>query len=472
MADAKSRGGPTKHTYETMPKWDGVYGEYVPDGRRVWNYSRANQVPTLLSLLTPEYQQRMVRQIYHEGVNAAHQWSASYCWPEGFMRQWATGPKPSRIIVTPEVVLFMGSGSGNMWRVVHLNREFPLGSDVPQWYGDTIGFWDGDALITWTANIQGWNQHSSWEWSDELETIEILTPVRDAAGKFIGIDWETVLYDSEALAQPVRILWHRNYQQSWSTADRLGWAECTRPLYPIDGFATQVAPGQVIEYTSSRTCSTGRGRRSGKSISRKTWNGPKQELDLGFQISTCQTEDWQWLSRKLRGDSADVAIFVVILSVALLAPPADAHHSYAMYDGSVYRVFTGVIVRIIPNAAHFEMHFVPLNEKRDALVRDEKGEPLVWVVQMESAGASIQGWHYARELPAGDGLQHGSPSAAGWQTGGRQRRFGSVPMSEGHQARTRQALRLGRGRQAIRGRRDTERNRRRARLNTGCQFIM
>src|SRR6266850_5151576 len=72
-----------------------------------------------------------------------------------------------------------------------------------------------------------------------------------------------------------------------------------------------------------------------------------------------------------------VAILVVILSVGLLTPPADGHHSYAMYDGSVYRVFTGVIVRVIPNAAHFEFHFVPLNEKRDALVRDEKGEPLV-----------------------------------------------------------------------------------------------
>jgi hypothetical protein len=41
MAAAQSRGGPTKHTYETMPKWDGVYGEHVPDGRRVWNYGRA-----------------------------------------------------------------------------------------------------------------------------------------------------------------------------------------------------------------------------------------------------------------------------------------------------------------------------------------------------------------------------------------------------------------------------------------------
>jgi hypothetical protein len=61
-----------------------------------------------------------------------------------------------------------------------------------------------------------------------------------------------------------------------------------------------------------------------------------------------------------------------------------------MYDGSVYRVFTGVIVRVVPNAAHFEFHFVPLNEKRDALVRDEKNEPLVWVIQMESAGEALK----------------------------------------------------------------------------------
>jgi hypothetical protein len=66
------------------------------------------------------------------------------------------------------------------------------------------------------------------------------------------------------------------------------------------------------------------------------------------------------------------------------------HHSYAMYDGSLYRVFTGVIVRIVPNAAHFEIHFVPLNENRDALVRDEKGEQLVWVVQMESAAEAFR----------------------------------------------------------------------------------
>jgi hypothetical protein len=281
LADAQSRGGPSEHTYETMPKWDGVYGEYIPDGRRVWNYGRATQTPTFLSLLTPEYRQRMVRQLYHEGVNAAHQWSASYCWPEGFMRQWATGPKPQRIVVTPEVVLLVGSSSGNIVRTVHLGREFPLGQAIPQWYGDTIGFWDGDALITRTSNVQAWTQHTTWEFSYELETIEILTPVHDRNGTLIGIDWETVIYDSEALEEPVRILWHRDYQQAWDTADRLGWAECTRALYPIDGYATQVAPGQVIEFRVpdmfGRPWAT-----IWKEHFEQQMERPDDELDLGF----------------------------------------------------------------------------------------------------------------------------------------------------------------------------------------------
>jgi uncharacterized protein DUF6152 len=96
-----------------------------------------------------------------------------------------------------------------------------------------------------------------------------------------------------------------------------------------------------------------------------------------------------------------LATLVGIVSVVLLAPPADAHHSYAMYDGSVYRVFTGVVVRVIPNAAHFEMHFVPLNEERNALVRDEKAQPLIWVAQMESAAQAFKDGITRESFPQG-----------------------------------------------------------------------
>jgi hypothetical protein len=61
----------------------------------------------------------------------------------------------------------------------------------------------------------------------------------------------------------------------------------------------------------------------------------------------------------------------------------------------------------VPNAAHFEMHFVPLNEERNALVRDEKGEPLVWVVQMESAAQAFEHGITREAFPQGTVISMG-----------------------------------------------------------------
>ena len=96
-----------------------------------------------------------------------------------------------------------------------------------------------------------------------------------------------------------------------------------------------------------------------------------------------------------------VAALAIVLFAGLLAPTANAHHSYAMYDGTTYKVFTGVVVRIIPNAAHFEIHMVPLNDKRDALVKTEKGDPEVWVLQMESAAQALKDGITKEAFPQG-----------------------------------------------------------------------
>ncbi|HEU4619355.1 MAG TPA: hypothetical protein VFV10_15060 [Gammaproteobacteria bacterium] len=70
-----------------------------------------------------------------------------------------------------------------------------LGEDVPHWYGDTIGFWDHDALITWTSNIQGWYVHGAFEYSNKMQAIEIYSPNRDDNGKFVGLNHEAIFYD-------------------------------------------------------------------------------------------------------------------------------------------------------------------------------------------------------------------------------------------------------------------------------------
>lgn len=63
---------------------------------------------------------------------------------------------------------------------------------VPQWYHETVGFWDGTTLIAWTANIQAWTQHTMFENSGKLEAVEMFTPADDSRGKLLGLDEEAV----------------------------------------------------------------------------------------------------------------------------------------------------------------------------------------------------------------------------------------------------------------------------------------
>jgi hypothetical protein len=257
-AETKKRGGPTEHTYATVPgEWT---GRYMHPGRtpgnQYWYRMRHVQMPTVLSLLTPEYQTRMVQEAYHHGNTNKSMWPSQYCWPEGFMRRWHEAAVwEHHIMVTPNMVQILAGVARNFITNVHIGREFNmeggvprLGADVPRWYGETIGFWDNDTLITWTSNIQGWKVHAAPEHSNKLQTIEIYTPNRDAAGKFLGLNHEAIFYDPEALVEPVRII--RNYVQTsgFEEGDPYVFIECVQTIFPINGTATPVSPGSVIEY--------------------------------------------------------------------------------------------------------------------------------------------------------------------------------------------------------------------------------
>jgi hypothetical protein len=67
-----------------------------------------------------------------------------------------------------------------------------------------------------------------------------------------------------------------------------------------------------------------------------------------------------------------------------------AHHSFAMYDLNKTYVMTGVVARVDPNPNHLQLFLVPLNEARDQIIRDNKGQPLVWTVEMDAAGAAAR----------------------------------------------------------------------------------
>jgi hypothetical protein len=253
LAQAKTKGGPTVYTKATVPDWDGYYArDNMADTGSQWIWGVA-QLPTVLSVLTPEYQKRLVQSAYHEAVSNAPQWSASFCWPEGFTRWWAQPSQAGnfQLTMTPWNVQFLSGIADNFLRQVMVGKAAHV-HKVPQWYGETLGFWDGTTLVTWTANIQAWQlSHVMFENSENLETVETFKPALDAGGKFIGLDHETIFYDPDAFVTPVRASYRFVRQATTDAADRrYTFIECLSNIFNTDGRPKQVtgADSRFVDY--------------------------------------------------------------------------------------------------------------------------------------------------------------------------------------------------------------------------------
>jgi hypothetical protein len=103
---------------------------------------------------------------------------------------------------------------------------------------------------------------------------------------------------------------------------------------------------------------------------------------------------------------------------ALASATLAAHHSFAMYDQSTTYVFTGVVERLNPDGAHMQIAFVPLNDTRDALVRDAQGKPATWLVEMGGSAAMAREGITVASFPRGTVFSVGLAPLRNGQRGG------------------------------------------------------
>jgi hypothetical protein len=253
MAAAKAKGGPAVYTKATVPDWDGYYmRDQSADHGAEWYWGGLNQVPTILSLLTPEYQKRFVQMNYHEAVDNSPQWNGSFCYPEGFMRIWGgtSGAGNFQLTMTPWNVQFLAGTAANFLRQVMVGKNEHV-QNVPQWYGETIGFWDGTTLVTWTANVQAWWTHTMFEYSDQLETVETYKPVYDASNKLIALSHDTVFYDPEAFVEPLHATYrYARVSTPEDPSKRYTYIECLSNIRNVNGRPVQTteADPRYIDY--------------------------------------------------------------------------------------------------------------------------------------------------------------------------------------------------------------------------------
>ena len=250
--DARSGRPDAAHLCDGAGEWNGRY--VWPRGQNWYAELYWNQMPTVLSLLTPEYQTRMVQEAYHNGQHQRAAVAGAVLLARGLHAALALSrrhePAAHRHRDADSSCKIMAGDADNFITNIHMGRTFDmdgavprLGADVPRWYGETIGFWDHDAFITWTSNIQGWKVHGNFEFSNKLQTIEIYTPNRDANGKFVGLNQEGIFYDPEALVQPMRIVRNLDKVSGFDEGDPYQFIECVPSIFTQNGRATPVAPG-------------------------------------------------------------------------------------------------------------------------------------------------------------------------------------------------------------------------------------
>ena len=203
----EAAGGGTAHTRETVPNWS---GRWESSG----GFDRSNLASDVVKMLTQPYQESFVQEL--KASTEGRIWGAgAFCLPGGFFS--ALGAE--EFIVTPGRVWTLAAGNGSntiRWIYTDGSGHSPEPFQYAKWHGESIGFWDGDALIVHTNQIRDWKGGLS-EFTDNLETVERYRRVGDM------IEGEITLYDPEVFVRPVHA--KLRFELSSETRPEL------RPLY-------------------------------------------------------------------------------------------------------------------------------------------------------------------------------------------------------------------------------------------------
>jgi hypothetical protein len=104
--------------------------------------------------------------------------------------------------------------------------------------------------------------------------------------------------------------------------------------------------------------------------------------------------------------------------------PALAHHSFAMYDQTQLKTFTGKLTRYIPGANHAQMLFEVLNDDGTSVLTAD-GKPLMWGVEMGPVA------RIARDGVTPDNFPNGTIISVQMHPLRDGRTFGAMPMGAG-----------------------------------------
>jgi hypothetical protein len=194
--------GGTKHTLASVPRWDGLWNTAGNTHMQAFITTGGFDGEVREGVLTPEYEEAYKERWRQQTEDGQVDYDRlSHCEPPGLPR-FLLEPYSHEFINLPEQS-YLINDFGPSIRRVHIGKEHVNLLGTHSWFGDTIGFWDGDKLVTNTkylypADFTRWSPMTS----NQFETVEIWELKRYPDG-VERIEVQATFYDSFAFVKPV-----------------------------------------------------------------------------------------------------------------------------------------------------------------------------------------------------------------------------------------------------------------------------
>jgi hypothetical protein len=242
----QAKGG-TKHTLASVPRWDGLWNTAGNTHMSIFidppGFTGKVRAGVLTAPYEAAYRERWRQQ---QELGEVQYDRLTHCEPVGYPR-WLLEPYSHEFINLPNQS-YQINDFGPGIRRVYIGQEHKNVFGTHSWFGDTIGFWDGDKLVTHTkyllpADFTRWSPMTS----NQFESVETWQ-LKRYPGDIERLEVQVTFYDRHAFVRPVSAVYaFRRAKELEAAGHRVQHWECETSNNDIfdKGTTTSKLPGEA-----------------------------------------------------------------------------------------------------------------------------------------------------------------------------------------------------------------------------------
>lgn len=198
--------GGTTHTFETLPRWDGLWNTAGNTAMDAFVDAPGFTGKVREGVLTPEYEAAYKERWRQQTELGEVQYDRlTHCEPQGYPR-FLLEPYTHEFINLPHQSYQINDFASSVRRI-HIGQEHKNLTGTHSWYGDIVGFWDGDKLVTHTVDLLPVD-FTRWApmTSNQFESVEVWE-LKQYPGGIERLEVQVTFYDSFAFQKPVNAVY-------------------------------------------------------------------------------------------------------------------------------------------------------------------------------------------------------------------------------------------------------------------------